>query len=350
LESDSHNSMKKSIGFLLLSAVLGIFSCKNDIDLAGEYKDTPIVYCLLNPAEGTHYIRIQKAFLINGNILETAKIPDSLKYDPSDLEVKIQAINPATGQPPAFPDSLHNPIIFQYQTGSVQDTGIFATDGLMIYKADKRLDDKLTYHLSITNTKLGKEVTAETPLVRGFTFKNPNAGVMNFNSPSGTGYTLRWGAATNGFVYQPEIIMRWTEVVLATGVSRADSVVWTITTKESTAAEASTPGTEMDFNLAQNSFYRFVGDNVAPNPNVKRVIGNLRFKFYVGTEELNTYINVNKPSIGLIQEKPAYTNITNGLGIFSGRSVFIKDMSFAEPAKDTLIVGTYTKDLNFRRN
>jgi hypothetical protein len=342
--------MKKSIGFLLVSTVLGLFSCKNDIDLTGEYKDTPIVYCLLNPAEGTHYIRIQKAFLINGNVLETAKIPDSLRYDPSDLEVKVQAIDPNTGQPPPIVNPLHNPIIFQYQTGAVQDTGVFATEGLMIYKADKVLNDLYVYRLSITNTKLGKEITAETPLIRSFTFKNPNAGVINFNSPNASGYTLRWGSAANGFVYQPEIILRWQEVDVSTGISKPDSVKWTITPKESTAIEASNPGTEMDYNLAQNSFYQFVGGNVAPKQNVKRIIGNLTFKFYVGTEELNTYINVNKPSIGLIQEKPVYTNITNGLGIFSGRSVFLRNMPLAEPAKDTLISGTYTKDLGFRRN
>ena len=342
--------MKKSIGFLLISTVLGLFSCKNDIDLTGEYKDTPIVYCLLNPAEATHYIRIQKAFLINGNVLETAKIPDSLRYDPSDLEVKIQAIDPNTGQPPPIVNPLHNPIIFQYQSGAVQDTGVFATEGLMIYKADKALNDLYVYRLSITNTKLGKEVTAETPLVRGFTYKNPNAGVINFNSPNAGGYTLKWGAATNGFVYQPEIILRWSEVDLSTNASKADSLVWTITPKEATAIEAATPGTEMNYNLAQNSFYRFAGDNVASKPNIKRVIGNVRFKFYVGTEELNTYVNVNKPSIGLIQEKPVYTNITNGLGIFSARSIFTRDMPLSEGAKDTLISGTYTKNLNFRRN
>ncbi len=71
----------------------------------------------------------------------------------------------------------------------------------------------------------------------------------------------------------------------------------------------------------------------------------------MGTTELDTYVSVNQPSIGLIQEKPIYTNITGGLGIFAGRSTFVRaNMPFAETAKDTLILNRYTKNLSFKKN
>ena len=39
----------------------------------------------------------------------------------------------------------------------------------------------------------------------------------------------------------------------------------------------------------------------------------------VGSEDLETYINVNKPITGIVQERLKFTNINNGIGLFSSR-------------------------------
>ena len=41
--------------------------------------------------------------------------------------------------------------------------------------------------------------------------------------------------------------------------------------------------------------------------------------FNVGSSQLRTYITINEPSSSIVQERPGYTNITNGIGIFSSR-------------------------------
>lgn len=334
--------MKKSLFFLLVLSGLGLFSCSNEVDLTGEYKDTPIVYCLLNPKDTAHYIRIQKAFLVDGNVLQTAKIPDSLTYNPSDLDVKIVALSQVDS-------NLTDTITFAYQPGAVTDTGLFAKEGIMLYKSTAELNVFAQYKLLIVNKKLNKKITSRTGLVYSFVFKTPSgSGVVNLNSTSLTGYTLRWISAVNGRIYQPEIVFRWREVPLSdpNSAGTPDSLVWRLTAKESTSNAL---GAEMDLNLPQNSFYRYVGEHVPVKTGIKRVIGMLSFRFYVGTQELATYVDVNKPSVGLIQEKPVYTNITNGLGIFSGRSLFVKDMSMGDPGKDTLIFGKFTDKLSFRK-
>lgn len=340
--------MKRIFGFWLGCAALSFSACNNEIDVAGDYKDMPVVYCLLNKNDAAHYIRVQKAFLVNGNVLHTAQIPDSLKYDPADLEVKIIALDAASGNP--IPNV--SPILFQYQPGMVQDTGAFAKEGVMIYKSTANLNDLRRYRLEITNTKLNKMITSETGLVYGFAFKtppntNPNFKIT-FNPISHTGLTLRWTPATNGFVYQPEITFRWTEVDLATNASTADSVVWNLLPKRLTSDVLPT---EMDYLLPQNSFYEYVGQQVSVKSGVKRVIGTVTIRYYVGTEELNTYIEVNQPSIGIIQNKPVYTNITNGLGLFAGRTEFTSvNYGLSDPAIDTLMNGKSTSALGFRRN
>lgn len=336
--------MKKKILFLLISTGLGFFSCKNEVDITGQYQDMPIVYCLLNPNDSAHYVRIQKAYLVDGNALTTAKVPDSLVYDPADLNVKVMAVNTVNGQ-------TMSTLNFAYQPGAVTDTGLFAPNGVMIYKAEAELNDLFEYRLQITNLKLNKQITAKTKLVSGLVFKSPPPNnpsyKVNFNPTSGTGLTLRWLPANNGYVYQPEIVFHWTEVDLATNAQSPDSMVWRLTPREG----AGQTGAEMEFPLPQNSFFRYMKDNVPVKSGIKRVIGNVTFRIYVGTSELNNYVNVNKPSIGLIQEKPVYTNVTNGLGIFSGRSTFTKaGVELADPCKDTLIFNVNTRDLNFKRN
>ena len=36
----------------------------------------------------------------------------------------------------------------------------------------------------------------------------------------------------------------------------------------------------------------------------------------IGTDDLQTYINVNKPFSGIVQERPVFSNIENGVGLF----------------------------------
>ena len=42
----------------------------------------------------------------------------------------------------------------------------------------------------------------------------------------------------------------------------------------------------------------------------------------IGTVELKTYIDVNKPFSGIVQERPTYKNINNGIGLFSSRFTY----------------------------
>ena len=39
----------------------------------------------------------------------------------------------------------------------------------------------------------------------------------------------------------------------------------------------------------------------------------------LGTQDLKTYIDVNEPITGIVQERPQFTNINNGIGLFSSR-------------------------------
>jgi hypothetical protein len=39
----------------------------------------------------------------------------------------------------------------------------------------------------------------------------------------------------------------------------------------------------------------------------------------MGNDDLKSYIEVNSPATGIVQERPIYTNISNGIGLFASR-------------------------------
>jgi len=71
--------------FIFLLPVLFINSCKTDFDIIAPYKETTVVYGLLDPDTSVQYIKINKAFLGEGDALVMAQQMDSTNYKPGTL-------------------------------------------------------------------------------------------------------------------------------------------------------------------------------------------------------------------------------------------------------------------------
>jgi hypothetical protein len=81
--------MNKMGAILVLLATCFFTSCKNDVEINGEWKDISVVFGLLNQSDTAHYVRISKAFLGEGDALVFAQQFDSLYYRPELLEVTV---------------------------------------------------------------------------------------------------------------------------------------------------------------------------------------------------------------------------------------------------------------------
>ena len=64
-------------------------------------------------------------------------------------------------------------------------------------------------------------------------------------------------------------------------------------------------------------FYELLNFSLFADTEIKRIPMYCDVDYYGAGEDLYTYIQVNIPSIGIIQKKPEYTNISNGLVLFS---------------------------------
>ena len=77
--------MKKLL--YLFVGLVALSSCNEKIDFQGAFKETVVVYGLLDQADSLHYVKVNRAFIGPGNALDIAQIPDSNYFD--DVEVTV---------------------------------------------------------------------------------------------------------------------------------------------------------------------------------------------------------------------------------------------------------------------
>ena len=82
----------KNLPIFLLVFSMVFMACETDFDVNANWKEVTVVYGLLDQSEQEQYIKINKAYLGEGDALQLATIADSVNYDPSDLEVKIYKV------------------------------------------------------------------------------------------------------------------------------------------------------------------------------------------------------------------------------------------------------------------
>ena len=83
---------------------------------------------------------------------------------------------------------------------------------------------------------------------------------------------------------------------------------------------------------------------------MRRVYRGLDFVIDAGGEDLWNYIQVGNANTGITsaQEIPRYTNISEGLGLFSSRSSLVAEgYGIHQRTRDSLIDGSITAHLNF---
>ena len=124
--------------------------------------------------------------------------------------------------------------------------------------------------------------------------------------------TIQWNKSDNGIIYQLDLIFNYSE----NGFLK--SLVWTQPLEVFS-------GSSMECTLEGKRFFNFLRQNLIDDNTVVREFLDLSLVMTVGTEYLNTYMQVNEPITGIVQQRPQFTNINNGLGIFSSRYTYRKN-------------------------
>lgn len=336
--------------FSLLTTGCLMTSCKEDVDLIGDFEETAVIYGLLDQSDSIHYIKINRAFIGPGNSLEIAQIPDSNYFDQVDATITEYGFKADGVTPTVRVWTLMDTIIENKETNGVfyapfQKVYYFVTrkcesDGDQFFNTANNYDDPLnslnreaTYKLHVSINGGEFEVDGETELVSGIS-STSSGQTFSFKFAEGNPVTYTQnGLSVN--VGTSHIVNATLEVFYN---EYTDAVTSTRNSFEWNLGEAeTTPGDSKSFTMSGQQFYNLMADDATDSPSImKRNMHSIKVKITGGSEDLNTYITVNQPSSTLAQNKPTFTNLTvteghNVIGLFSSRFTLTIEKLYINP-------------------
>ena len=298
--------------FLSILILLSISSCETDFDVNANWEDVTILYGLIDPNEEIQLVKINKAYLGEGDAIEMASISDSTNYNPSDIRVTLYRIKEISfNQYDTLSSVILNDTILE------KDDGLFSIDNNIIYtfsKPESFYNTNSIYSLEVINLSSGHMVTSKTEIINNFSFESLNSSFQwgLYNEELGDSLmfrtkTIEWTKSNNGEIYQLDVLINYIEN------NDTISLIWSQPLIEYSSGNMTTK-------IKGNLFFDFLSSNLSNNT-TKQFL-NLDLVMTVGTDDLKTYINVNKPFSGIVQERPAFSNIDNGIGLFSSRYTY----------------------------
>ncbi|MEC9159597.1 MAG: hypothetical protein VX710_04200 [Bacteroidota bacterium] len=336
--------MFKKIAIPFFSISLIFSSCSTDFELNAPYETIPVVYGLLDQSKDTQFVKINRSFLGYGNNVDYAAINDCTHFE--NVVAVLEEYN-------EFGNLIDHDTLKELMVGNLQP-GIFYEDSQKVYYLETdndSLKEENTYHLKVSVPDKGLNFDAETDLIKG-TWLNFKFQTILYLAGSGfkvadvdlatteDGYleqTLRWTTAERGKRYELMLRLHYTEVYNDL-TEQEKYLEWNLGRQISVSSSG---GEEMFKDVSGGSFFNFVETQLQNYENedqvMKRVLGMdaIEIILTAGNEDLNTYMQVNEPVTGIVTERPIFTNVNNGIGIFASKystkvSTFLSDGSMLE--------------------
>jgi len=321
------------------------YSCNKDLKVNADWKEITVVYGLLNQSDDTTFLKITKAFLGPGDALQFAKIPDSSTF-PDKLDVQLQEWSGTTLNKTYAFDTI------TIRSKAKGDSIFYYPDQLVYFNRTKgQLNENYSYKLVITHKKTGAIDSARTTLVHAFEVKDPTPYSRIVNYKAGNKFEVKWETAYGGKRYQLLIRFHYLEIYdTGHNASRYKSADWLLFNDYQ--VDDPNLAQEITRNFEGELFYSFVRSNIKPlsaSPHVTgRTARSVDYIFSVASDDLNTYMDVTEPSQSIIQERPSFSNIYNGIGLFASR--YINEIDTLSLATSTLLelkTDTNTMNLGF---
>lgn len=334
--------MLKKILFILFLPVI-LTSCENDLEVVGEWKEVAIVYGLLDPGDSVNYVRVEKAFLGEGNALIMAQQHDSIYYG-DNLSVVLERRK--NGQ-------LLSTIIMEPDTTIPKDPGMFAQEGHTVYKTNQNIFSDSDYSLIVHNEQSGYNATSLTPIVDNITFSNPSPSPLvqtvswvDNNGP--TPIPVKWVTGNDAKVF--ELVIRFIYAQRKISDLTADTNFIEMRLPK-VKVNNTVAGQNLGITVTGDEFFNFLKTKLgAPPADYYRVAHEIDFVITSGAEEFSTYLDVINASPGISQTTPVYSNISNGFGVFSSRTAQTLTKGLNSLTKDYLACNEDLKFLKFLKS
>lgn len=350
------------IPLILVIATFLCASCKVDFSPNAEWQEIPQVYCVLDQDDSLTYVRVQKAFLGNGNQMDYVSVFDSIHYPQGEIYVRmlewdavrgkqnLLSVNPNATAPRRVFD-------FQYELMSEKDDGMFSSPLQPVYVCNtyRQLDTACVYQLLVLKHDSGDTLAqALTSLLGDCTDMNtmlskPNsADKFNFSGSGTNKYcNMIWYTLPRARQYQPIIMFHYKEFYREKTGSDWDTTMTPHDVRVNGPVLKSNMNTNsLTTRISIQSFMAVVKDSITAyqqrhdiDPYAYRNDDNREYALvaepYVNitvlacNEEFAAYLFSQQTPDGINQEPFTYTNIQGGLGVFASRRAHL---DFVVPA------------------
>lgn len=340
---------------VLVIAVLGsaiLYSaCSNDIDLAADWKDVPIVYGLLSASDTANYIRVQKAFLDNNkNAFDVAQISDSLYYDNITVRLKNLAdpsesyvLNRVDGNLEGFP----------------RESGVFANAPNYLYKLKLPGGESLSageeYQLELNRGDDLPLVTATAALVDDIEFRSPSSNPTNADAVKWHNLLrVEWRSKPTAYIFDVILYLHIEEKDVTNPANdRVTTLEWKVVENEIAQASGigSTAQIRGEVRITGNQLYQYLGSKLEVNPNIARKFLSFDVLAVGGGEAFSEYLEAGNANTGITSTQviPTFTNLSEGFGIFSSKNSEFHEGYVVNPETiDSIRNNQFSKDLNFQ--
>jgi hypothetical protein len=326
-------AMKWILGLLSLATLFT--ACDNTLVVTDQWKDIPVVWGLISKSDTALYIRVEKAFLDpTTSALDIARIPDSLYYDNAVVQLKrissgtVYTLQRVDGDLEGYP----------------RDSGTFAESPNYLYKIKANeislaIGEK--YQFILTRNDHTDKVTAETIILPKPVLRVPNPGSLcNFKSNSL--FTFDWNPIADAGIFDLHVMFHYNERSPETNnIFQPKSFDWVVVRNL----------TEDIYKVDGGEFYNSVAANIEEDINATRHFDSLDIVVWCAGKELGEFIKIAQANSGITatQDIPSYTNLSEGIGVFTSRNVAnYTGFGLTNASLDSLKNGSVTGHLNFK--
>jgi len=287
-------------------------SCRNELDVFTNDEKQFVIYGLLDISQPVQYIKIGRTFLNpNASAKDVAQISDSLYFE--DLVVKLI-------------DNQSGDEIFLNKIDSIpKDSGFFQNKVNILYATSEILNNESVYTLSVTNPKTGLVAMGQTKIVDKPQVLKPvtdgNSSV--FFDPKINPLQLIFFVGSNAFTHNAHFEF-WVEEfsIIDTTQKKTIHLDWKFNSDVRTQIGnpriyTNSPGIGF-YEFILGNYYNGVFNN---DTSMRRRFVKTDFVLYSAAQDLSDFIEASKQGIGFVQKQNLYSNIQNGLGLFSSRCI-----------------------------
>lgn len=306
-------------------------SCETGVNIYEEGEETTIVYGYLDVDADTNYLKITKSFI--GNVVEGGQDYGLSNYD---YKLNVYLIGKFADSPnvnsTVILDTCH--VYKPYDPDAIFYSGV----NQVLYYTTRKLIENQRYNLVIERND-GVVIKSTVETINGCEIRRPQFNI-NFESP-----------VTNQIQWRPNNLFKHAAYYEVVGYfhygqlnpGETDTVDYTLkwVLGSGTGEELwNSSDYNMFVNYTPKNFYKQLqsDDNFINNsPDwVQRFVKGFEIVITATGEELYNYILIQN-STGAIQDTPEYTNIENGMGIWSSRSQCRKMFEVNDLTINTLI-------------